>query len=80
MTIYDFSLPFDRIKRRCLNFDHFRFFCEGAPTQYKNIIEPPRNRIGYDMQRLKYIEDVFILNEEKTTKKYILTQQKGLTC
>ena len=37
MTIWDFSLPFFRIKGRGLYFDQFRFFCEGPPSQYKKI-------------------------------------------
>ena len=45
MTIWDFSLPFLRIKGRGLYFDQFRFFCKGAPSQYKKIIEyPKKNR------------------------------------
>ena len=47
MTIWDFSLPFFSIKGKGLNFDKFKFFCEGALSQYKNLIEPPRNRAGY---------------------------------
>ena len=69
MTIWDFSLPFFRIKGRGLYFDQFRFFCEGTPSQYKKIIEPPKNRAGYIVQWFNYIEDAFILDEEKTIKK-----------
>ena len=47
MTIWDFSLPFFRIKGRALYFDQFRFFCEGTLSQYKKIIEPPKNRAGF---------------------------------
>ena len=32
MTIWDFSLPLFRLKGRGLNFDQFRFFCEGTPS------------------------------------------------
>ena len=32
MTIWDFSLPFFRLKKgRDLYFDQFKFFCEGVP-------------------------------------------------
>ena len=60
MTIWDFSLPFFRIKGRSLCFDQFRFFCKGAPSQYKNIIEPPKSRAGYIVQWFNYVEDAFI--------------------
>ena len=69
MTIQDLSLPFFRIKGRGLYFDQFRFFCEGAPSRYKKIIEPPKNRAGYIVQWFNYVEDAFILDEEKTIKK-----------
>ena len=39
-----------RIKGRRLYFSQFQFFCEGAPSQYKKIIEPPKNRAGYIVQ------------------------------
>ena len=35
ITIWDFLLALFRIKERGLYFDQFRFFCEGAPSQYK---------------------------------------------
>ena len=47
MTIRDFSLPFFRIKGSGLYFDEFKFFCEGDPSQYKKIIEPPNSTVGY---------------------------------
>ena len=65
MTIWDFSRPFFRIKGGGLNFDQFRLFCKGALSQYKNIIEPPRNRAGYIVQWHNYVEDAFILDHEK---------------
>ena len=74
MTIWDFSLPFFRIKGRGLNFD---FFCKGAPLQYKNLIEPPRNRVGHIVQWFNYVEDAFVLDEEKAIKKINLIQQRG---
>ena len=77
MTVWDFSLLLFRIKGRCLNFDHFKFFCEGAPSQYKNLIEPPNKRVRYIVQWLNYIEDTFILDEEKAIKKFTLIQQRG---
>ena len=49
MTIWDFLPPFFRLKGRGLNFDQFRFFCKGAPSQYKNLIEPSRNRAEYNV-------------------------------
>ena len=70
MTIWDFLLPFFRIKKRGLYFDQVRFFCEGTPSQYKKIIEPPKNRAGYIMQWFTYAEDAFILDEEKAIKNY----------
>ena len=77
MTVWDFSLRLFRIKGRCLNFDHFKLFCEGAPSQYKNLIEPPNKRARYIVQRLNYIEDAFILDKEKAIKKFTLIQQRG---
>ena len=50
MTIWDFSLPFFRIKGRGLYFDQFNFFCESAPSQYKKIIEPANTRARYIVQ------------------------------
>ena len=76
MTTYDFSLPFFRRKGRGLYFDQFRFFCEGSPSQYKKIIKPPKNRAGYVVQWFNYVEDPFILDKEKATKKFILIQQR----
>ena len=49
MTIWDFLPPFFRLKERGLNFDQFRFFCKGAPSQYKNLIEPSRSRAEYNV-------------------------------
>ena len=72
MTIWDFSLPFYRVKGRVLHFDQFRFFCEGAPSQYKKLIELPINRVGYITQWFNQVEDAFILDEEKAIKKFTL--------
>ena len=69
MTIWDFSLPFFRIKGRGLYFDQFRFFCEGTPSQYKKLIKPSNNRLGYIVQWFNYVEDAFILDEEKAIRK-----------
>ena len=77
MTIWDFSVPFFRLKGRGLNFDQFRFFCKGARSQYKKLIEPPSNRAGYISRWFNYVEDVFILDEEKAIKKFTLIQQTG---
>ena len=77
MIIWGFSLPFFRIKGRGLNFDQFKFFCEGASSQYKNLIEPPRNRAGYIVQWFNYVDYAFILDEEKAIKKFTLIQQRG---
>ena len=77
MTIWDFLLPFFELKGRGLNFNQFRFFCEGAPSQYKKIIEPPSNRAEYISQCFNYIEDAFIFDEEKAIKKFNLIQQRG---
>ena len=60
-----------RIKGRGLHFQQFRFFCKGTPSQYKKIIEPPKNRAGYNVQWLTYIEDALILDEEKAIKKLL---------
>ena len=76
MTTWDFSLPFFRIRGRGLYFDQFRSFCEGIPLQYKKIIEPPRNRVGYIVQWFNYVEDAFILGGKKAIKKVTLIQQK----
>ena len=72
MTIWNFSLPFSRIKERGLYSDQFRFFCEGAPSQYKKLIELPINRVGYITQWFNQVEDAFILDEEKAIKKFTL--------
>ena len=77
ITIWDFSLPFFRLKGRSLNFDQFRFFYEGTQSQYKILIEPPSNRVGYILQWFNYVEDAFIIDEEKAIKKITLIQQKG---
>ena len=71
MTIWDFSLPFLRIKGRYLYFDQLKFFCEGDPLQYKKIIEPLNNRAGYIIQWFKYVEDAFILDKEKAITKLL---------
>ena len=68
MTIWNFLLPFFRLKERGLNFDQCKFFCEGTPSQYKKLIEPPNNRAGYIVQWLNYVEDTFILDKEKSIK------------
>ena len=68
MTIWDFSLPFFRIKGRGLYFDEFRYFW-GTPSQYKKIIKPPKHRAGYIVQWFNYVEDAFILDEEKAIRK-----------
>ena len=65
MTIWDFSLPFFRIKGRVLHFDQFRFFCEGAPSQYKKLIEPLNNRMGHIVQWFNYVDDAFILDKKR---------------
>ena len=52
------------------------FFCEGAPSQYKKIIETPKNRAGYIVQWFNYVEDAFILDEEKAIKKKLLWSNK----
>ena len=76
----DFLLPFFRIKGRGLSFDQFKFFCEGAPSQYKNLIEPLRNRAGYIVQWCDYIEDAFILDKGRPTiKKFYFDPTKGLS-
>ena len=77
MTTWDFLLPLFRLKGRGLNFDQFGFFCKGAPSQYKNLIQPPNNRAGYIVQWHNYVEDLFILDEEKGIKKFTLIQQGG---
>ena len=58
-----------KIKGRGLYFDQFRFFCEGALSQYKKIIDSPKTKAGYIVQWLNYVEDAFILDEEKAIKK-----------
>ena len=50
ITIWDFLLPFFRIKERGLYSDQLRFFCGVAPSQYKKIIKLPKNRAGYIVQ------------------------------
>ena len=46
MTICDFLVPLFRIKGRGLNFDQFKFFCEGAPSQYKKFNQTPKGQGG----------------------------------
>ena len=70
MTVSDLLLPFFKIKGRGLNFNQFNFFGKGAPSQYKNLIEPPRNRSGYIVQWHNYVEDALILEKEKAIKNY----------
>ena len=65
MTIWDFSLPFFRVKGRVLHFDQFRVFCEGAPSQYKKLIEPLNNRMGHIVQLFNYVDDAFILDKKR---------------
>ena len=72
ITIWDFSLLFFRIKGRGLYFDQFNFFCEGALSRHKKLTEPPKNRVGYIAQWSNYVEDAFILDEEKVIKKFTL--------
>ena len=72
ITIWDFSLLFFRIKGRGLYFDQFNFFCEGALSRHKKLIEPPNSRVGYIAQWSNYVEDAFILDEEKVIKKFTL--------
>ena len=76
VTIWDFSLLFFKIKGRGIYFAQFRLFCEGAPSQYREIIEPPKNKAGYILQWFNYVEDALILDEEKAIKKFTLTQQR----
>ena len=45
------------------------FFCEGDPSQYKIVIEPPKNRTGYTVQWFNYVENALTLDEEKAIKK-----------
>ena len=78
MTIWDFSVPFFRIKRRGLYYDQFEFFCKRAPSQYKKIIEPPKNRTGYIVQWFNYMEDAAILDAEKAIKKVYFNPKKRL--
>ena len=49
MTICDFLPLFFRLNGRGLDSDQFRFFCKGAQSQYKNLIEPSRNRTEYNV-------------------------------
>ena len=76
MTIWDFLLPFFRIKGRGLYFDKFTFFCEGAPSQCKKIIKPPKLRARYIVQWFSYVQDAFILDEEEAIKKFTLIHQR----
>ena len=77
MTIWDFPLPFFRINGRGLYFNQFGFFCEGAPPQYKKLIKPPNNGVGYIVQWFNYIQGALILDKEKAIKKFTLIQQRG---
>ena len=52
-----------------LYFDQFRFLCKGTPSQYKKIIESPKNKAGYILQWFNYVEDAFILDEENIIKR-----------
>ena len=52
MTIWDFLLPFFKIKGKGLYFDQFQFLCDVATSQYKILIEPPKNRVGCIVQWL----------------------------
>ena len=70
-------MPFFRIKGKDLNFDHFKTFCESAPSQYKDLMEPLNKRTGYIVQWLNYVEDAFILDKEKAIKQFTLIQQRG---
>ena len=39
-------------------------------------MKPPKNKAGYVVQWVNYVEDALILNEEKTIKKFALIQQR----
>ena len=54
------------------------FFCEGDPSQYKIVIEPPKNRTGYTVQWFNYVENALILDEEKAIKKIYFDPTKSL--
>lgn len=73
---YDFIIPNYKLANTGVEFDFFRFFCDGAPTQYKQVIESPKKKSGYAVQNLSYKRDVLALDEEKELKIYILRQQK----
>ena len=54
------------------------FFCEGDPSQYKIVIEPPKNRTGYTVQWFNYVENALTLDEEKAIKKIYFDPTKSL--
>ena len=54
------------------------FFCEGDPSQYKIVIEPPKNRTGYTVQWFNFVENALILDEEKAIKKNYFDPTKSL--
>ena len=58
--------------------NNLNFFCEGDPSQYKIVIEPPKNRTGYTVQWFNYVENALILDEEKAIKKIYFDPTKSL--
>ena len=73
---YDFIMRNYRLPNRGIEFDHFKFFCENAPNQYKRYVEPPGNMVGHDFQNNSYIKYFLVLNKEKEIKKFILILHK----
>ena len=71
LSRYDFIMPNYQLANTGVEFDFFRFFCDGAPTQYKQVTESPKNKSGYAVQNLSYKRDVLVLDEEKELKIYI---------
>lgn len=78
MMQFHYILSAFKEKGTKLKFDRFLMFCDGAPSQYKKYIESLKNRPAYTIQRLPYIEDVFVLDEEKAIKKYCFDATKKL--
>ena len=47
---HDFIIPNYKLPNKGVEFNHFRLFCQNAPSQNKNEIVLPCNKVGYNMQ------------------------------
>ena len=76
MIIWDFLLPFLGLKEEVYILTNLDFFAKAPHPNIKKIMKPPKNKAGYVVQWVNYVEDALILNEEKTIKKFALIQQR----